>query len=262
MPRLRRFCCCIAASSPPLRGYRRSSVASVQRDIVSLPLGSCCRQCRRASSTTPSATFWEASAAACGSVGARAQRGPRHVRELSSMQVIVKGKNVKVTPAMRAYAEQKIGHLAHYFDRVLDASVSMSIERNWQIVDASIAVPGETFSAADRTQDMYASVDAVVDKLTAQITKFKERRTKRGHESIREGAAPVSEEEEPQAPQVGRITRRKRFGVRPMAPEDAAEEMKDLGHDFFIFVNAQSEQFSVLYRRRDGSLGLIEPYLE
>ncbi|TAM88719.1 ribosome-associated translation inhibitor RaiA [bacterium] len=178
------------------------------------------------------------------------------------MNVLVKGKNVKVTPAMRTYAEQKIGHLAHYFERVLDASVSMSIERNWQVVDASIAVPGETFSAADRSQDMYASVDAVADKLTAQITKFKERRTKRGHQSIRDGAPPAAEDQEPPTSPVGRITRRKHFGVRPMAPEDAAQEMKDLGHDFFIFVNAESEQIAVLYRRRDGSLGQIDPYLE
>lgn len=181
------------------------------------------------------------------------------------MKVLVKGKNVTVTPAMRAYAEQKIGHLAHYFDRVLDASVWMSIERNWQIVDVSISVPGEVFTAQDRSPDMYASIDSVVDKLVAQITRHKERLTRRGHQSIRDGAVPPADVltlEAPAQTQAGRITRRKRFGVRPMPPEDAAEEMKDLGHDFFIFVNAATEEFAVLYRRGDGSLGLIEPYIE
>ena len=181
------------------------------------------------------------------------------------MQVVVKGKNVKVTPAMRTYAEQKIGHLEHYFDRVLDAAVSMSIERSWQIVDVSLAVPGEVFAANDRSPDMYASVDAVVDKLVAQITRHKERLLKRsraGREAAEGAAAAAGAPAESAPPAVGRITRRKRFGVRPMAPGDAAQEMKDLGHDFFIFVNAETEQFAVVYRRRDGSLGLIDPYLE
>ncbi|MDE2572159.1 MAG: ribosome-associated translation inhibitor RaiA [bacterium] len=181
------------------------------------------------------------------------------------MNVVIKGKNVKVTPAMRAYAEQKIAHLSHYFDRVLDASVSMSIERNWQIVDVSIAVPGEVFTAADRSADMYASVDAVVDKLVAQITRHKERQIKRHRVAREDSAAEVeaaAPEPEPGRGQAGRITRRKRFGVRPMSPEDAAEEMRDLGHDFFIFVNGETEQIAVLYRRRDQSLGLIEPHIE
>jgi len=183
------------------------------------------------------------------------------------VNVVVKGKNVKVTPAMRTYAEQKIGHLTHYFDRVLDASVSMSIERNWQVVDVSIAVPGEIFTAGDRSSDMYASIDNVVDKLVAQIKRWKERLTRHAHHSIRDGAVPTVENvaearEGAPRPRVGSIARRKRFGVRPMSPEDAAEEMKDLGHTFFIFVNSETEAFAVLYRRRDGSLGLIDPYIE
>lgn len=176
------------------------------------------------------------------------------------MQIFIKGKGLHVTDAMRAHAEEKIGHLQHYFDHIIDAHVTMRTERANQIVDVTLHLPHYIIKAEERSPDMYASIDLVRDRLEQQIRKYKTRLIDRHHRANGKlqaslEPAPTSEESE-EAP---RIVRTKRFDVKPMHPEEAVHQMVLLGHDFFVFINVQTDQINVLYKRKSGDLGLIEP---
>ena len=183
------------------------------------------------------------------------------------MQIFIKGKNLRVTDALREYAEEKIGHLDHYIDHgILDAHVTMRTERNDQIVDVMLNLRHYLIKAEERSPDMYASIDLVRDRLEQQIRKYKTRRRERHHRQNGKGAdsdqslsmADVAEVADgvPAAP---RIVRSKAFAMKPMDPEEAVHQMELLGHDFFVFLNAETEQVNVLYKRKSGDLGLIEP---
>jgi ribosome hibernation promoting factor len=179
------------------------------------------------------------------------------------MQIYIKGHGVHVTDAMRAYAEEKVGHLQHYFDHIIDAHVTMRTERALQIIDVTLHLPNYIIKAEERSADMYASIDLVRDRLEQQIRKYKTRLIDRHHRQNGkvqgiEAAAGAGPDEAAEGP---RIVRSKRFTVKPMHAEDAAHQMELLGHSFFVFFNAETEQFNVLYRRKSGDLGLIEPTL-
>ena len=175
------------------------------------------------------------------------------------MQIYVKGKGLHVTDALRAYAEEKIGHLQHYFDHIIDAHVTMHTERSDQIVDVTLHLRHYLIKAEERSADMYASIDLVRDRLEQQIRKYRTRRIDRHHRDNGK-LPPVEESQAAEEPDEGlKIVRSKRFTVKPMHPEDAAHQMDLLGHDFFVFINAETEQMNVLYKRKGGDLGLIEP---
>ena len=175
------------------------------------------------------------------------------------MQITIKGKGLHVTDALRAYADEKIGHLQHYFDQIIDATVTMRTERTSQIVDVTLNLPHFMVKAEERSPDMYASIDLVRDRLEQQLRKHKTRLIDRHHRG--NGKAPIDSEApaDEGGEETPRIVRSKTFAVKPMHPEDAAHQMELLGHDFFVFVNAETEQINVLYKRKSGDLGLIEP---
>ena len=168
------------------------------------------------------------------------------------------GRNVDITEAMRSYAEGKIGKLDRFSDRIVDAKVVMSYAENRSVnpakVEVQINVPHGVIRAEERGQDTYAATDLVVDKLERQLKRFKGRFIARRHEG-----APPPVEEEPGEQQEPTIVRTKRHVLRPMTPEDAAIQMEALGHDFFMFRNAETGAVSVIYLRHDGDYGLIEP---
>ncbi len=182
------------------------------------------------------------------------------------MQMFIKGKNLHVTDALREYAEEKIGHLEHYIDHgILDAHVTFRTERNDQIVDVMLNMRHYLIKAEERSPDMYASIDLVRDRLEQQIRKYKTRRDRHHRQDGRASAADVgiaaeaaieAQDDTPDAP---RIVRSKQFAVKPMDAEEAVHQMELLGHDFFVFLNAETEQVNVLYKRKSGDLGLIEP---
>ena len=176
------------------------------------------------------------------------------------MNLIVKGHGLHVTDAMRTYAEEKIGHLQHYFDHIIDAHVTMRTERSLQIVDVTLHLPNFIIKAEERSDDMYSSIDLVRDRLEQQIRKHKTRIIDRHHHPKTNGKVapepPGAPEDVDEGP---RIVRSKRFAVKPMHTEDAAHQMELLGHSFFVFVNAETEELNVLYKRKNGDLGLIEP---
>lgn len=182
------------------------------------------------------------------------------------MQIIFNGKHMEVTPALRDYAETKLQKLSRFFDNVQAVNVTESIQRNQHIVEVTLNANGTLIRAEERSPDMYTSIDLVAAKLERQLTRYKGRFTTRMRDSLEgqkpneivaEGiqAEPVPAPEE----ELPTIVRTKRFAVKPMDIEEAALEMELLGHDFYVFRNSESEEVNVIYRRRDGNYGLIEP---
>ena len=158
------------------------------------------------------------------------------------MKVAIRGKNIEVTDALRAYIEKRLSKLTRYFDDELDAQAVLSVVKGVETND-----------------DMYAAIDLVIDKIVRQIHKHKTRLAKRfkKQEAFHPEAlaAPVEEE-------AIEVVKRKRFAVRPMDVEEAILQMNLIGHDFFMFFNAETEAMNVVYRRHDGFYGLIEPELQ
>jgi putative sigma-54 modulation protein len=175
------------------------------------------------------------------------------------MRIIVSGKNMDITDALRDMTESKLERLDKLFGSEVDAQVTMSVERNRQIVEITIPLKnGVILRAEEATNDMYVSIDKSIDKLHKQLEKHKTRieRRYRGHDSIRlENIPDVEEAEQDEF----RIVRTKRFPVKPMDPEEAVLQMELLGHSFFVFANSDSDEVNVVYKRKDGNYGLIEP---
>ncbi|MEW5783535.1 MAG: ribosome-associated translation inhibitor RaiA [Bacillota bacterium] len=176
------------------------------------------------------------------------------------MVVAVRGKNIEVTPALVDYTRKKLGKLAKFFDKATDAQVMLSVIRDHHIVEVTVNFEGLILRGEESTGDMYASIDLVVEKLEKQVAKFKTRLNKslrqRGVRIINEKlAAADTRLDDDEA----RVVKTKRFPLKPMNLEEAVLQMNLLGHDFFVFANADTEAVNVLYKRRDGDYGLIEP---
>lgn len=187
------------------------------------------------------------------------------------MLVTVKGKNVEVTDALRRYAEKKIQKLEKYFKEIKEAQVTQSVQRNWHIVEVQLEGDGILLRGEERSDDMYASIDLVMEKLERRVQKFKgklygktqdvgprEKEAQR-EQVIAEAVGTESLVGTPEEEFTPEIVRQKRFALRPMSPEDAANQMELLHHDFFVFRNESNESVNVVYRRKDGNYGLIEP---
>jgi len=189
------------------------------------------------------------------------------------MQIVVKGKNVEVTEALRSYVEKKIGRLDRYLDHISECTVELTREMTKSaqarhVVQVTMLANGTILRAEERAGDMYAGIDTVVDTMHRQLVRFKERLHRaRSRTSLRVmGTEPAltpeelarGEEEEEGLPHIARV---KRFEMKPMTAEEAASQMELIGHDFFVFYNADRNAFNVLYRREEGGYGLIEPVL-
>ncbi len=179
------------------------------------------------------------------------------------MRITVKGKNMAVSDAIQRYAEKKVERLGKYFQNIKEALVTASTQRNWHIVEITLEGDGIILRGEERSDNMYASIDQVVEKLEKQVKRFKGKLIERVHpeEPPKEHAATAPIEEilatAPEA--LPRIVRSKRFPLKPMPPDEAATQMELLNHDFFVFLNTDTDQVSVIYKRQDGNYGLIEP---
>jgi len=171
------------------------------------------------------------------------------------MQVTVKGKNVEVTDALRQYAERKLQRLERYFRNIKAAHVTQSVQRGRHIVEVTLEGDGILLRGEEKTGDMYASIDQVVEKLEKQVKRFKGKLIERSHQ-IRdewpEGAIYIEEDD-----QMPRIVRVKRFQLKPMTVEEAAMQMELLNHNFYVFLSSETEQVNVIYKREDGDYALI-----
>lgn len=182
------------------------------------------------------------------------------------MDVRVHGRNVEVTNRVRSHAEKRISRSAKYFDRVGDADVEILEEANQRIAGgrwrAEITAPvaGYTVRAQGSGESIQAAVDAAAERFGSSLRKLHDRLIERNRGSRKKGlnltSQPTEDDGELDTPEIVRV---KQFVMKPMTPDDAAMAMDQLGHSFFFFYNAESDLPSVLYNRRDGRLGLIEP---
>ena len=169
------------------------------------------------------------------------------------------GRNLEITEAMRNYAEDKLSKLERFFDHIIDAKVIMSYNhtRNHDParVEVQVNVPHGVVRAEEAGQDTYAAVDKAVDKLERQLKKYKDRLRERRGSSTVEPVSVVAT----MTPETSQIARVKRHVLRPMGPEDAAMEMEALGHDFYMFLNSETNLVSVIYISQDGDYGMLKP---
>ncbi|HEY3315495.1 MAG TPA: ribosome-associated translation inhibitor RaiA [Bacillota bacterium] len=175
------------------------------------------------------------------------------------MQIALRGKNVQITQALREYVDKKVGKIERYFDDVPAAQVTLGVEKDRRIVEVTIPVNGILLRGEEATGDMYSSIDMVMDKLEKQVEKYRTqiyRKFRREGLKLPSAERPVEvEDSEGQF----RVVKTKRFAMKPMPVEEAIMQMNLVGHDFFVFANADTEKVNVVYRRRDGDYGLIEP---
>lgn len=184
------------------------------------------------------------------------------------MQVIVKGHNVHVSDTVRDIATQKIEKVQRFFDKIQTMDIEFSEEHNPRIADkhtieVTVTTKAHVLRAHAAGPDQHTAVDRVVDKLEGQVKRLKGRVTRR--------ASKGGDRSEPRTRTVGatlvgsdegvepRITRETRFAVKPMTPEEAVLQMETLGHQFHLFIHAASERAAVVYRRDDGTFGMIQP---
>jgi len=180
------------------------------------------------------------------------------------MNIIISGKNLDISDALRNQVNKKVGKLERYFKPGTDVHVTLSVEKNRHIVEVTIPFNGIIIRAEESTDNMYASIDMVLDKLERQIHKY---RTKL-ERSFRTGAFTDNKMEYSKEEFTGhgdeelKVVKTKRFAVKPMSVEEALMQMDLLGHSFFVFTNADTDEVNVVYKRRDGKYGLIEPEYE
>lgn len=183
------------------------------------------------------------------------------------MNFHIRGENIQLTDALRDYVEKKIGKLERYFETPLKSEVhtTLSIARNLHTIEVTIPLSGVILRAEEKSEDMYASIDLVTDKLERQIRKHKTRVNRKFRHDI--GIRTVFKENADLAAERGieeddefEVVRTKRFQLKPMDVDEAILQMNMVGHNFFVFSNADTNQVSVVYRRNDGKYGLIEPH--
>lgn len=182
------------------------------------------------------------------------------------MNFIISGKNIDVTPGLKDTIEQKLGKLERYFTPETEIIVTLSVEKERQKIEVTIPVKGNIIRSEQTSSDMYVSIDLVEEVIERQLRKYKNKLVAKsqGHPTAASSGSNFKKEffesdDESQTDDEIRIVRTKRFGIKPMYPEDACIQMDLVGHSFFVFCNAETDEVNVVYKRKDGSFGLIEP---
>ncbi|MBQ4537682.1 MAG: ribosome-associated translation inhibitor RaiA [Lachnospiraceae bacterium] len=173
------------------------------------------------------------------------------------MKFIIIGRNIDVTPGLKAAVEDKIGKLDKYFNPDTEVHVTLSVEKDRQKIEVTIPVKGSIIRSEQVSNDMYVSIDLVEEVIERQLKKYKnkiiDKKQANGDFSQLYVDNDYMEEEEV------KIVRTKKFDIKPMYPEDACIQMELLGHGFFVFNNAETGQVNVVYKRKGDTYGLIEP---
>ena len=182
------------------------------------------------------------------------------------MNFIISGKNIEVTAGLRETIEQKLGKLERYFTPETEITVTLSVEKERQKIEVTIPVKGTIIRSEQTSNDMYVSIDLVEEIIERQLRKYKNKLVakRQGHPTQAAETGSIRREfiesdDTPAEDDEIRIVRTKKFGIKPMYPEDACLQMELLGHSFFVFSNAETDEVNVVYKRKDGSFGLIEP---
>ena len=173
------------------------------------------------------------------------------------MKYIISGKNIEVTPGLRSAVEDKIGKLERYFTEETEIHVTLSVEKERQKIEVTIPVKGSIIRSEQVSNDMYVSIDLVEEIIERQLKKYKNKLVDQKQSSNFFKQEYI--EKEYMEDEEVKIIRSKKFDIKPMYPEDACIQMELLGHNFYVFINAETDQVCVVYKRKGDTYGLIEP---
>ena len=176
------------------------------------------------------------------------------------MRYTITGRNIEITDGLKKAVEEKLHKLGKYFTEDTEAKITLSVQKEAHKIEVTIPTKQGLIRAEEVSEDMYVSIDKVEDIIERQIKKFKNKLVDRKQSGvsfselfINEEDSDVEEEDEI------KIVKTKRFSIKPMDPEEACLQMELLGHDFYVFRNALSDEICVVYKRKDGKYGIIEP---
>ena len=173
------------------------------------------------------------------------------------MKFTISGKNIEMTEGLRSAVVEKLGKLERYFTPETEIIVTMSVEKERQKIEVTIPVKGNIIRSEQVSNDMYVSIDLVEEVIERQLRKYKNKIAdkKQAADSFQKAYLDKEYEEDEEV----KIIRTKKFDIKPMYPEDACVQMELLGHNFFVFCNAETDQVNVVYKRKGNTYGLIEP---
>lgn len=173
------------------------------------------------------------------------------------MKFIILGRNIDVTPGLKAAVEEKIGKLDKYFNPETEVHVTLSVEKERQKIEVTIPVKGSIIRSEQVSNDMYVSIDLVEEIIERQLKKYKNKIVDK--QQTNSSFSQLYVENDYMDDEEVKIVRTKKFDIKPMYPEDACIQMELLGHSFFVFCNAETDQVNVVYKRKGDTYGLIEP---
>ena len=174
------------------------------------------------------------------------------------MRYTITGRNIDVTPGLREAVIEKIGKLERYFNQDTEAIITLSVTKDRQKIEVTIPVKGHIIRAEEQSTDMYVSIDLVEEIIERQLKKYKRKLIDKKQAAISFSQAFIEEEDEVQDDEI-QIVKTKKFAIKPTIPEEACLQMEMLGHNFYVFLNADTDQVNVVYKRKNGTYGLIEP---
>ena len=173
------------------------------------------------------------------------------------MKFVIIGRNIEVTPGLRDAVERKIGKLEKYFSEDTEIHVTLSVEKERQKIEVTIPVKGNIIRSEQSSSDMYVSIDLVEEIIERQLKRYKNKIVDK-HQNAGFFTDAYLDHDYMDEEEI-KIVRTKKFDIKPMYPEDACIQMELLGHDFFVFINAETDQTNVVYKRKGNTYGLIEP---
>lgn len=176
---------------------------------------------------------------------------------MDSMRFVITGRNIDVTEGLRAAVQEKIGKLERYFSPDTEAIVTLSVEKDRQKIEVTIPVKGNIIRSEQVSSDMYVSIDLVEEIIERQLKKYKNKIIEK--QQAREVFSDEYIEKDYDEDDSVKIIRTKRFGIKPMDPEEACIQMELLGHNFYVFSNSETDEVNVVYKRKGNTYGLIEP---
>ena len=177
------------------------------------------------------------------------------------MQVSVIGRHIEVTDALKQYATEKFGRLEKYLPQKVQAVITLSVVKKvHHTAEAAIKSNGLLIQASEETEEMYSAIDLLVEKIERRVRRYKEKLVDHKHHAAGRTEGPEAEASTSRTEdRIPQIIKTKRFDLKPMQPEEAVMQMELLDKEFFIFSNAGNGQINVIYKRKDGNVGLIEP---
>lgn len=175
------------------------------------------------------------------------------------MKYIITGKNIEITKALKDIVTEKIGKLEKYFTQENVAHITMTVEKQRHVIEVTIPIKGSIIRAEEEADTMYTAIDLVLDVLERQLLKHKNKLINRYRHHNTFKKEFIENEVSVDDSELIKIVRSKKFAIKPMDAEEACMEMDLLGHDFFVFKNRDTDEVNVVYKRKGGSYGLIEP---